>query len=131
MVSFIIIKGVNHSHLLKTEQNLERRVWYWLLRISYKITMKLKVSTSAQELLNNYTWTGKQRCLRIEAVGFSWGGAEYALIQDEATSNDSQIVKNGIKFIIDQDLKELGDAFSIDTNRNMKLVIKSLTATNC
>lgn len=77
----------------------------------------IKVSSDAFEQLTN-GYHNPDRAFRVMVNGFGWGGPIFGIVLDEQLEDDYLEIKDGIKFVVNSDLKDQFGTFQVDFTSN-------------
>ena len=77
--------------------------------------MLVDVTSKAKDKLNELL-EGKEaeKSLRIYIAGYGWGGPTFGMALEEAKDGDEKVATEGFNFVVEEDLKEIYEQFTID-----------------
>lgn len=76
-----------------------------------KINITAKAAAKLKEMLGK---NGQGKNVRIMMTGIGWGGPRFGIALDEQKNNDQNINIENLDFVIEQDLADQFNGFSVD-----------------
>lgn len=80
-----------------------------VINLTDKAKDKLKELLAAEE---------NDKLLRLYIAGYGWGGPSFGMALDEPKENDIELESEGFNFVIEDDLSDMYESFSVDYNDN-------------
>ena len=80
--------------------------------------MKVDITEKAQEELKKVVKEKSNKSLRIYIAAFGWGGPSFGLALDEQKEGDAKTEAGDFTFLLEEELVDNFDAFTIDYSDN-------------
>ena len=80
--------------------------------------MRVDITEKAQEELKKVVKEKSNKSLRIYIAAFGWGGPSFGLALDEQKEGDAKTEAGDFTFLLEEELVDNFDAFTIDYSDN-------------